>query len=680
MKSVCEVKAILRNSLGEEQTFSEPAAFEGSSLSWRFVEEDGIYACYVNGSCRGGFAEKTAIILRPVSKPGECDFMAIENHNEFWCIPRFGKALGEISDSVRLQSLLIKEGGAYRYYLPVCDGVYKTLISGGDGSFELRMLTNCAGIEECSDQLSFVYGEGDDPHALMRKCASVAAKLLGNGLRMREERELPEVFDYLGWCSWDALQIRVSHKGLLDKAAEFIEKGVPIRFAIIDDMWADCPALNSIPEDIPFGRMVQQMHGTKIRSFEGDKIRFPQGMKAAIEDLKAAGIRDVGIWFPTTGYWFGWEEDGEAAEMRELLDYSSSGRLTVKPNKAEATAYFERLCGKVKGWGADFVKIDNQAFHRKNYQGKAALGSSARVVNSAIDAAVNKNFGGAIINCMGMTGECMFNRPTSAVCRCSDDFIPENRAWFAKNVLECAYNGTLQGQYYVNDWDMWWTRDDQALKNSICRAISGGPIYVSDKIGMTDPEIVKPLVLSDGRILRPDESAVPSADCLTDDPTKSGRIFKIRNRVGSGGVVAAFNIDAENRAVKGSISPEDAGLDGDCYAYYEYFSGECGILAKGESIEITLEDNDSVRLYSHVPYLADRISVMGRADKFIGVKAVDGVDSHSFSLLEGGDVIVISEKALIFTANGKEIAYKRDGIKYILRCEADVRTVSFSFV
>ena len=121
----------------------------------------------------------------------------------------------------------------------------------------------------------------------------------------------------------------------------------------------------------------------------------------------------------------------------------------------------------------------------------------------------------------------MFNR-TSVVSRCSDDFIPESREWFAKNILQCAFNGLLQGQFYVNDWDMWWTDDAQAEKNSLCHAISGGPIYVSDKLGRTNPGVLKPLMFEDGRILRLSDSATPTEDCIIGNPTKNDRIFKIR--------------------------------------------------------------------------------------------------------------------------------------------------------
>jgi hypothetical protein len=163
---------------------------------------------------------------------------------------------------------------------------------------------------------------------------------------------------------------------------------------------------------------------------------------------------------------------------------------------------------------------------------------------------------------------------------------------------------------------MWWTDDDQAVKNSLCRAISGGPIYVSDKIGRTNPEILKPLCFEDGRIIRPDESATPTADCLMHNPTTIEKIFKIRNRIGDKGVCAVFNINAENKPVSGTLSPSELGISEGRYAYYEYFTRERGVLEKGDCINISLNDNDEYRLYSFIPY-SEKID-FGRTDKFMG--------------------------------------------------------------
>ena len=327
MEYLNKINAIIRTKNGEDITFDSPATDGENYLSWSFEECDGVTACYVSGACKDDFDCEAGIRLRPEIDGAQINVMAVRNHGDFWCIPMFYSSLREVKEDARLQSLLVEENGRYRYYIPVCDSKYKTIISGYEGGVEFRTFSNCDFLTECDRQLAFVYGEGDDPFELFRHLAEVAARLLDNGLRMREERVLPEVFEYLGWCSWDAMQIRVNHEGLLKKAREFKVKNVPVRFAIIDDMWADCPDLNDVPADVSFRDMVLAMHATRMRSFEGDPKRFPKGMKAAIADLKAEGIDKVGVWFPTTGYWKGFSSEGEAQEMADLLQMSPGDRL-----------------------------------------------------------------------------------------------------------------------------------------------------------------------------------------------------------------------------------------------------------------------------------------------------------------------------------------------------------------
>ena len=595
---------------------------KNNEIVYDIVNIDGGYACYVSGK---------GTLTYSVECADTAEYMAIQNHSPFWCRPFWGSSLADLPELT--QALLIKNGEDYTYYLPVCDSVFKTVIQGCEGGFEFRTYSNCDTVVDCQHQLAFLCLTGKAPLDVMKAGAKAACQLLDNGLKLREEKEIADVFNYLGWCSWDALQIRVNHDGLMEKVQEFKDKNVPIHFAVIDDMWADVPNLNEIPLDATFGEMVGAMHRSAMRSFAGDPKRFPKGMQAAIEDMKKAGIAKVGIWFPTTGYWAGlMPGESEAERQRDNTITLENGRIIVAPEAEKAARYFDDLCSRAKAWGGDFVKIDNQGFHQR-YENIAAIGESSRAIQSGIDKAANKYFDGALINCMGMPSECMFNR-VSTVSRCSDDFMPESREWFAKNVLQCAYNGLLQGQFYVNDWDMWWTDDDQAAKNSLCRAISGGPIYVSDKIGRTNPEILKPVCMENGRILRPDESATPTADCLIQKPTKTDRIFKIRNVMGENGLCAVFNINEENAPVSGTLAPNETGVANGDYVYYEYFTKSCGLLKQDEKLDIVLKNNDDFRLYTFVPYHGESEVCIGRTDLYMGIGCKEG-EQVGYVVLDG---------------------------------------------
>ena len=490
----------------------------------------------------------------------------------------------------------------------------------------------------------------------MNDCAKLAMKLLDNGCSVREERRYPEIFEYLGWCSWDALEIRVSTEGLLEKCEEIKAKKIPFRWAIIDDMWAECDKLRDIPDDLTRETgMFSVMHSSKIRSFEADPKRFPGGLRDCLEKMKKYGLK-IGMWHPTSGYWAGIDPESELAEKyRDLLIETPNGRLMPSLEPDKAFLFYSAFHDFLKHCGTDFVKIDNQGFIADNYKNVYPLGEAARNIQRAITSSVGSHFDNDIINCMGMASENMFNRPSGAVSRCSGDFQPENREWFIRHILACSYNSLIQGMFYWSDWDMWWSDDEQAKKNSVLRAISGGPIYVSDKIGRSRPEIFEPLCYSDGRIRRPENPAIPTKDCLVSDPETNGKIFKVKNTYAKGGVIAAFNLDHENKPVSGTVSVADLGCDCREVAVYEHFSGDVTVLKDGEALDVTLNDHDDFRLYTIVP-VENGVAVLGLIDKFNSPMAVSGGFDGVYDLHEGGEfafVVTDGKKYSVGTESGK---------------------------
>ncbi|XP_062081338.1 probable galactinol--sucrose galactosyltransferase 1 [Humulus lupulus] len=74
------------------------------------------------------------------------------------------------------------------------------------------------------------------------------------------------------------------------------------------------------------------------------------------------------------------------------------------------------------------------------------------------------------------------------------------------------------------------------------RAVGGCAIYVSDKSGQHDFNLLKKLVLPDGSILRARLPGRPTRDCLFSDPARDGKnLLKIWNMNAISGVVGAFN-------------------------------------------------------------------------------------------------------------------------------------------
>ena len=192
---------------------------------------------------------------------------------------------------------------------------------------------------------------------------------------------------------------------------------------------------------------------------------------------------------------------------------------------------------------------------------------------------------------------------------------------------------------------MWWTDDAQALKNSVCRAISGGPIYVSDKIGRSRPEVLQPLCFADGRLLRTDTQATPIDRCLLEDPTKSDAPLFIFGRANGCGVVGAFNIHAEGKAQRGRLAPADLGLPAGRYLVREQLSGTTCILEKDEALTVSLADNDALCLYLFYS-LKGNATPLGRIDKFIAPKAILRKSSKGVKLYEGGTVAFVGVETI----------------------------------
>ncbi|MBR4761260.1 MAG: alpha-galactosidase [Clostridia bacterium] len=570
------------------------------------------------------------------------EYMCDYRHAEYWCRPFFGKELWQVH--YRTQGMIYKKtDGSWGAVLPVVSSDYKCELYGSERGAEAKLFSWCKKLKECNAP-AFVWCEGDNPYNLMSLCAKAAAKYLGGTLKTIDERKYPEIFEYLGWCSWDAMQIRVNEEGLIEKCEEFAAKKIPVKWMIIDDMWGDVHEFYGAKYQTRQD-MFKIMHSGTLYDFAADPFRFPDGLKTTIERINKRGVK-VGMWHPTTGYWSGVTKDGPLAEsQKDNLMLARNGCLIPTYETEKAYKFYSAFHDFLKNSGVEFVKIDNQSMTNRFYREYESLGSVARQFHAAIEKSVSEHFGGQMINCMGMASEDMFNRSDSPISRCSDDFQPDDREWFRKHIQQCSYICLLHGQFYFEDWDMWWSHDGQAIKNSVIRAISGGPVYVSDELGKSKAEVLMPLVMSDGRILRCDRPATPTRDCLTVDPRTNPQIFKLQNTCGEAGVIAAFDLRRDEGKETGFISPAEVeGIKGDEFAVYEHFSREFKIMKRDDKLAVTLESSDHFKLFIIVP-LKDGNCVIGRTDKFISPKTVKPGEQTPY---EPGPYAYVKDRKIYF--------------------------------
>lgn len=545
--------------------------------------------------------------------------MANYMHSDWWTRPHFEKDVSKLPP--RTQSLIWKDEKSYNYLLPVCDDIFKTELCGKENHMEI-LVSPYDGGHTNFKATSFFIGTGDNPFDLSKKLVEAGLKLLGSGGKIREQRRYPDMLEYFGWCSWDAFYYDINEKGIMDKAEEFKKLGVPAKWFIVDAGWSD---------DVDY----------HLNSFKPNKNKFPYGFASMIEKLKNEyGLEWVGVWHTIIGYWNGIYDKGPiATEIPQSLFKTKAGKLIPYPEASRAFEFWNKWHSYLKNDGVDFVKVDYQSCLVNILKNNVSIGKAAKEAHEALESSVGKNFDNRMINCMGMGSENLWHRPMSPISRNSDDFFPSKKDSFKEHAFQNAYNSFFTSNFIWGDWDMWWTSHQQAANNGVLRAISGGPIYVSDPVGTTVAEQLWPVMLKDGRILRCDQNALPTLDCLMINPLEEKLPLKLWNKVKETYVIACFNINIREEEVRGSIILKDIpGYESSKYLVHEHFTGETRIM-DGESHWEIKQSNNELSLFTLVP-VKGKFLPLGLINKYIAMAAVDFYYSTDYKLLvrlkEGG--------------------------------------------
>jgi raffinose synthase len=295
-----------------------------------------------------------------------------------------------------------------------------------------------------------------------------------------------------------------------------------------------------------------------LTTFEPDPEKFPHGLEWLVEKVTVDyHVPYFLIWQTMEGYWKG--IDSLSPAMAGYKTYRTDGRLNRPinmpryeelihsrfntPSPEALQDFYDDYHAFLATSGVDGVKVDNQsALEYMTYN----LGPIAEVTGSyiwALENSVEHYFGpSSIINCMSMVPEAFFQYRKSAITRTSTDFFPDSAESWGPHLAINAYNSFIWGQVIQPDWDMTKSVHPWAAYHAAARALSGGPVYLSDEPGKHDPELIRCLALADGHILRCPGPPLPTEDILLRDPQTENVLLKIFNRNRAGlFVLAAFN-------------------------------------------------------------------------------------------------------------------------------------------
>jgi len=479
---------------------------------------------------------------------------------------------------------------------------------------------------------------GKDFYQTIENLAEVSIEIMGYPGNLRAKKVFPKPFEKLGWCTWNAFMHEVNEARILNGAKSFQDKNIPLSYLLIDDGWLTTDE-------------------NKLVDFDPDKEKFPRGFRPLVDDLqKKYGIDEVGVWHTLNGYWEGIKDHSPIQEKFAGQLYAYQDRIVwlrdtfstfmiPSPVTGALSEFYNEWYSYLKDQGISLVKVDNQNVINQLASNRLSLWDAGELAEKYLQQAIAAHFDGAVINCMDMSSNTLYHFGSSAVARAVEDYFPadgnlnyslEYSCNAAGHILMCHFNSIWFSPFVYPDYDMFQTHRDDAEYHAIARAISGGPIYLTDIPGQQNTELIHKLILDDGTILRSDQPSLPTEDCLFQ--LEGGKPFKAFSKEGNTGLLAAWNA-SDTSLVSGTIRPADVwGLKGDTFAVYEHFSRKLEILAyqQADSIEIVRMGQ---KLFIIVPVEED-IAPIGLLDKYNAPAAIESVENRAdkclIKLFQGG--------------------------------------------
>ncbi|CAL9164543.1 probable galactinol--sucrose galactosyltransferase 2 [Musa acuminata AAA Group] len=569
-------------------------------------------------------------------------FMCCFRFKLWWMTQRMGTCGRDVP--LETQFLLVegKEAEAstvYTVFLPLLDGPFRAVLQGNDkDEIEICLESGDEAVETKQGMHMVYMHAGANPFEVISQAVKAVEKHLQT-FHHREKKKLPSFVDWFGWCTWDAFYTDVTAEGVDQGLRSLSAGGAPPRFLIIDDGWQQIGSevrdqtAAVVQEGAQFAsRLTGIKENAKFQRKQGEGERR-SGLKLVVEEVKKRrDVKFVYVWHAMAGYWGGVKPAVQGMEHYEsALAYpvqspgvmgnqpdivmdslSIHGLGLVHPKKVYS--FYNELHAYLAACGIDGVKVDVQNIIETLGAGHGGRVSLTRAYHQALEASVARNFpDNGCISCMCHNTDGLYSAKQTAVVRASDDFYPRDPASHTIHISSVAYNTLFLGEFMLPDWDMFHSLHPAAEYHAAARAIGGCPIYVSDKPGHHNFELLRKLVLPDGSILRAQLPGRPTRDCLFCDPARDGTsLLKIWNVNKCSGVVGVFNCqgagwcrhtkktrvhDAALGTLTGTVIATDvdaiaqlAGPDwGGQAVIYAFKSGELIRLPKGATLPVTLK-------------------------------------------------------------------------------------------
>ncbi|GLT79529.1 hypothetical protein SLA2020_510140 [Shorea laevis] len=589
----------------------------------------------------------------PVGKLEGLRFMCVFRFKMWWMTQRMGNCGQDIPFETQFLIVEARDGShfdegseqqssLYAVFLPLLEGNFRAVLQGNErNEIEICLESGDPAVDKFEGNHLVFVAAGPDPFDVITNAVKTVEKHLQT-FSHRERKKMPDMLNWFGWCTWDAFYTDVTSESVKEGLESLEKGGIRPKFVIIDDGWQ---SVAMDPNGTEFkadnaanfaNRLthIKENHKFQKNGKEGYGIENPdQGLRHLVTDIKEKhALKYVYVWHAITGYWGGVKPGATEMEHYESkLTYpvQSPGVESNEPDEAlnsiirtglglvnpeKVFNFYDELHSYLASAGIDGVKVDVQNILETLGAGHGGRVKLARKYHQALEASIARNFpNNDVISCMSHNTDGLYSAKRTAVIRASDDFWPRDPASHTIHIASVAFNTVFLGEFMQPDWDMFHSLHPMAEYHGAARAVGGCAIYVSDKPGHHDFNLLRKLVLPDGSLLRAKLPGRPTRDCLFNDPARDGKsLLKIWNINDFTGVVGIFNCqgagwckvgktnlihDEQPGTITGLVRAKDVdylpkvaheGWNGDAIIYC-HLGGEVVYLPNNTSIPITVK-------------------------------------------------------------------------------------------
>jgi hypothetical protein len=468
---------------------------------------------------------------------------------------------------------------------------------------------------------------------------------VGATASLRSLKKYPEPLTYLGWCTWEQYKKNINESTLVGAIDDIEKSDVPVRWFLIDDGHQD-------DDD------------KMLLSFTPNRDKFPHGWDPIISRKSDDGIKWMGIWHGFLSHWNGVHVDHTMDELLPFLMQNPNREdgLLPKDDMESSRAFYEYMVSTLKKQGFDFMKTDNVSRSTMEYYGSENAARAQRENVLALEEACLEE-GIGLMNCSAQNTIDMLNTGNSATMRTSPDYIKNDLETSKSQILQSVFNVLWLGQTLWPDHDMFHSSDSQVGETmSVTKALSGGPIYLSDDPSEFEPRVINPLCYTNGKLIRPEAPGAPLPESIFNDalyePNAAYKtIAPLKNKSCA---IVAYNLSiVTDGLLEGTITPQDytqaSAMEQPFHGFWEL--PEEGLVIydwKEQKGQLLVDDGVDFEIdgFGHKLFLISPINngwaVIGRNDKYLSPSTVEIVQSSQEELViemeEPGSIMLYSAK------------------------------------